>query len=97
MCEKVPILTLTGKRIKSDDDFVIKKHLLFCNYSTGFDDFSIFTINNNDFKVTFMERDYSPLNKNNCSISLELFDSQGTTFHHLISRKIDSFGCSSVF
>ena len=55
MYEDLGIYALTGKRIKSDDDSAIKKHLLFCNQAHDFDDFSIFATKNNNFKVTLME------------------------------------------
>ena len=55
MCEHLGISALTGKRIKGDDDSAIKEHLLFCNYTPDFEDFSILATNNNDFKVTLME------------------------------------------
>ena len=63
-----------------DDDSAIKEHLLFCNHTPEFEDFSILASNNNDFKVTLMEsllinRDHPPLNKNKQSLPLELFDS----------------------
>ena len=58
------ILALTEKRIKGDDDSAIKKHLWFCNHAHGFEDFSILTRKNGDFKVTLMEnRDQTPLNR----------------------------------
>ena len=80
MCEHLGISALTGKRVKGDDDSAIKEHLLFCNHTPEFEDFSILTSNNNDFKVTLMEsllinRDHPPLNKNKQSLPLELFDS----------------------
>ena len=31
MCEHLGISALTGKKIKGDDYYVIKEHLLFCN------------------------------------------------------------------
>ena len=70
----------TGKRVKGDDNSTIKEHLLFCNDTPDFEDFSILVTNNNDFKVTLMEsllinRDHPLLNKNNQSLPLELFDS----------------------
>ena len=79
MCEHLGVSALTGKRVKGDNDSAIKEHHLFCNYSSGFDDFSILPSNNNDFKVTLMEsflinRDHPPLNKNRHSLPLELFD-----------------------
>ena len=79
MCEHLGISALTGKRIKGDDDSAIKEHLLFCNDTPEFEDFSILASNNNDFKVMLMEsllinRDH-PLNKNKQSLPLELFES----------------------
>ena len=69
MCENLGISTLTDKRVKGDDDSVIKEHLLFCNHTPDFKDFSILATNNNDFKVMLMERlltnrDHPSLNKN---------------------------------
>ena len=80
MCEHLGISALTGKRVKGDDDSAIKEHLLFCNHTPDFEDFSILATNNNDFKVTLMEsllinRDHPPLNKSKQSLPLELFDS----------------------
>ena len=79
MCEHLGVSTLTGKRLKADNDSAVKQHHLFCNHSSSFDDFSIVTSKNNDFKVTLMEsvlinRDHPPLNKNRHSLSLELFN-----------------------
>ena len=69
-----------GNSDDDDDDSAIKEHLLFCNHTPDFEDFSILATNNNDFKVTLMEsllinRDHPPLNKNKQSLPLELFDS----------------------
>ena len=82
MCEHLGISVLTMKRVKGDDDSAIKEHLLFCNHTSEFEDFSILASNNNDFKVTLIEsllinRDHPPLNKNKQSLPLELFDSWG--------------------
>ena len=79
MCEHLGSSALTGKRVKGDDDSAIKEHLLFCNHTPDFEDFSILATNN-DFKVTLMEsllinRDYPPLSKNKQSVTLKLFDS----------------------
>ena len=60
------------KKNKGNDNSVIKEHLLFCNHSSGFEDASILTINNNDLKVIFklplwsllINRDHPLLNKN---------------------------------
>ena len=80
ICGHLGIYTLTGKRVKGDDDSAIKEHLLFCNHTPNFEDFSILATNNNNFKVTLMEsllinRDHPPLNKNKQSLPLEFFDS----------------------
>ena len=80
ICEHLGISTLTGKRVKGDDDSAIKEHLLFCNHTPEFEDFSILASNNNDFKVTLMEsllinRDHPTLNKNKQSLPLELVPS----------------------
>ena len=79
MCEHLGVSALTGKRVKGNNDSAIKERHLFCNYSSGFDDFCILASNNNDFKVTLMEsllinRDHPPWNKNRHSLPLELFD-----------------------
>ena len=73
MCEHLGISALIGKEVKGDRDSVIKEHLLFCNHTQDFKDFSILTTNNNDFKVTSVERlligrDHPPLNKNKQSL-----------------------------
>ena len=79
MCEHLEISALTEKRVKGDDDSAMKEHLLFCNHNADFEDFLIYAINNNGFKVTLMEsllinRDEPPLNKNKQYLPLELFD-----------------------
>ena len=51
---------LTGKRVKGDEDSAIKEHLLFCNHAPDLEDFSILATNNNDFKVTLINRDHPP-------------------------------------
>ena len=80
MCQHFRISALTGKEVKGDDDSAIKEHLLFCNQTPDFVDFSILATNKNDFKVTLREsllisRDHLSLNKNKQSLHLELFDS----------------------
>ena len=80
MWEHFGISALTGKRVQGDDDSAITEHLLFCNHTTDFEDFSIFATNNNDFQIMLMgslliSRDHPPLNKNKQSFPLELFDS----------------------
>ena len=58
----------------------LKKHLLFCNHKSDFEDFLTLAKSKNDLKFTLMEsliinRDHPPLNKNKPSLPLELFDS----------------------
>ena len=79
MCKHLAISALTVKRVKGDHDSTIKEHLLFCNHTPDFEDFSILATNNNDFEVKLMEsllinRDHPPFNKNKQSFPLELFD-----------------------
>ena len=57
---------------------VIQEHLLCCNYSPFFEDFSILTRKSNDFKLKIMESlliEYVKpvLNKADSSLRLELF------------------------
>ena len=71
-------MALTGKKVKSNDNSVIKKHLLFYNQSPDFEDFSILTTS---IKVTLMEslvinRDHPLLNKNKELLPLTFFDSK---------------------
>ena len=61
-------LSLTGEKTKGYNDSAIKEHLLFCNHSPDFEDFSFLTTKNNDIKVMLMEsllinRDHPPLSK----------------------------------
>ena len=79
ICEHLGVSALTGKSVKGDNGSTVKEHHLFCNHSSGFDDFFILAKSNNDFKATLMEsllinRDHPPLNKNRHSLPLELFD-----------------------
>ena len=79
MCEHLRVSALTGKRVKRDNDSAMKEHHLFCNHSSGFDNFSILASNNSDFKVISMEsplinRDHPLFNKNKHLLPLELFD-----------------------
>ena len=79
MCEHLGISALTGKRVKGDDDSTIEEHLLFCNHTLEFEDFSILAGNNNDLRVMLMEsllinRDHPLLHKNKQSLPFELFD-----------------------
>ena len=56
----------------------IQEHILCCNYSPSFEDFSILTGESNDFKLMIMEnlliaRDKPILNKTDSSLPLKLF------------------------
>ena len=75
MCEQLGISALIGKRVKGDDDSVIKEHLLLWNHGADFEDFIILATNYSELKVTLMEsvlinRTYSSLNKNKESLPL---------------------------
>ena len=99
MCEHLGVSALTGNRVKEDNSSAIIEHHLFCNHSSGFDDYPILASNNNDFKVTLMEsflinRDHPPLNKNRNSLLLELCDDWGTSCYHMIA--VDWSKCSPL-
>ena len=71
---------LTEKKVKVDNNklIAIQEHLVCCNYSLSFEDFSILTREINDFKLKIMEslliaRDKPILNKTDSSLPLELF------------------------
>ena len=79
MCEHLGISALIGKRVKGYDDSAIKEHLILCNHTPDFEEFSLLAAKNNDFKVTLMDsplinRGHLPLNKNKQSLPLKLFD-----------------------
>ena len=67
MCEHLGISTLDGKRAKGDEDSTVKGHLLFFNYMPDSEDFSIVTMNKNNFKVNLIveslliNREHCPL------------------------------------
>ena len=48
--------TLTGKRIKGNDNFFIKVHLLFSNHLPDFEDFSILTTNRGSHRRCSVKR-----------------------------------------
>ena len=80
ICEHLGISHLTKKKVKIDYNklMAIQEHLLCCNYSQSFEDFSILTSESNDFKLKIMEnllikRDTPILNKADFSLPLELF------------------------
>ena len=57
ICEHLGISHLTEKKLKIDNNNLtaIHEHLLCCNYSPSFADFSILTRESNDFKLKIME------------------------------------------
>ena len=80
ICKHLGISHLTEKKVKIDNNKLtaIQEHLLCCNYSPSFEDFSILTRESNDFKLRIMEglliaRDKPILNKADSSLPLELF------------------------
>ena len=80
MLELVNILisALTKKQVKLKNSSVAD-HLLFCNHSASYDDFSILTRENKTFLLELKEsllimRDKPSLNRNITSAPLYLFD-----------------------
>ena len=80
ICEHLGVPHLTGKKVKIDNNKLtaIQEHLLCCNYSPSFDDFSTFTRESNDFKLKIIESlliacDKPVLNKADSSLLLEVF------------------------
>ena len=78
MREHLRMSTLPGKRVKGDDDSTIKEQYLLYNHLPDFEDFSILTRNNSNFKITLMEsllinKDHPLLNEKKQSFSLEIF------------------------
>ena len=70
ICEHLGLSHLTGKKVKIENSklTVLQEHLLYCNYSSPFEDFSILTRESNDFKLKIMgslliARDQSVLKK----------------------------------
>ena len=55
MSEHLRYSTLAGKRMKEDNDSVMKEHHLSWNHSSGFDDFSMPASNSNGFKFILTE------------------------------------------
>ena len=56
ICEYLGISHLTGKKVKIDNNKLaaIQEHLLCCNYSSSFEDFSILSRESHDFKLKIM-------------------------------------------
>ena len=83
MNEQLEVSAHIGKKVKERKKEhnvpVIQKHNIFCNHSSGFDNFSILASNSNDFRVILRQsllinRDHTPLNKNRHLLTLELID-----------------------
>ena len=57
VCKHLDISHLIGKKMKTDKNKLttIQEHLLFCNFSPPFEDFSIFTTESNDLKLKIMD------------------------------------------
>ena len=81
MLELVNILVispLTRKQVKPKNSSIVD-HLLLCNHSASYDDFSILTRDNSKFLLELKEsllilRDKPSLNRNITSAPLYLFD-----------------------
>ena len=55
MSKQWGISAVMAERVNGDDDSAIKEHLLFCNHTPDFEDFSFLPTNNNEFKATLTE------------------------------------------
>ena len=80
ICKHLGISHLADKKVKTGNNKLtaIQEHLLCCNYSPSFEDFSILTRESNDFKLKIMENlliasDKPVLKKADSSLPLELF------------------------
>ena len=80
ICEHLGISHLTGKKVKIDNNklMAFQEHLLCCNCSLSYENFSILTRKSNYFKLKIMESpliacDKPCLNKADSSLHLELF------------------------
>ena len=80
ICEHLGISYLTDKKVKIDNNklMAIQEQHLRCNYSPSFKDFSILTMESNDFKLQIMDspliaHDKPILKKADSSLPLELF------------------------
>ena len=76
--EHIGISPLTKKQVKPKNSFVAD-HLLLCNHSASYDDFSILTRENKKFLLQLKEsllimRDKPSLNRKIASAALCLFD-----------------------
>ena len=90
ICEHLSISHLTEGKVKIDNNKLtaIHEHLLCCNYSPSFEDFSILTSESNDFELKIIEslliaRDKPILNKADSSLPSVL--SYDVLSHHMMS------------
>ena len=88
ICEHLGISHLTEKKVKIDNNKLtaIQEHLLCCNYSPSFEEFSISTKENNEFKWKITESPlivrYKPvLNNAHSPLPLELFLYNNSGYH----------------
>ena len=95
ICELLGISHLAVKKVKIDNNKLttIQEHLLCCNYSPSYEEFSVLTRESNDFKLKIMEIlliafDKPCLNKMDFSLPLRLFwyniSSYHMMFYHII-------------
>ena len=68
----------TGKNIKSTKNFAVREHMLICNNTVSFEDFSVLANSTNDFRIKLeksllIHRDGQQLNKTSDSAPLMLF------------------------
>ena len=70
--------SFTGKKVKPIKNSAVRDHLLHCNYSPSFDNFSILAHENKkvllEIKESLLMRDKPSLNRNISSTPLYLFD-----------------------
>ena len=76
--EHIGILTLTKKKFKPKGS-AVSDHMLLCNHSPSFENFSVLTKENKKFllelkEILLMMRDKPSLNRNIRSAPLYLFD-----------------------
>ena len=95
-CEHIGNSHLSQKKVKIDNNKLtaIQEHLLCCNYSPFFEDFSILISESNDFKLKIMEslltaRDKPILNKADSPLLQSYFNVTSVVIicftHHMIS------------
>ena len=97
ICEHLGISHLTWKKVKIDNKklAVNQEHLLGCNYSPSFEDFSILVRKSKDFKLKIMEilqiaRDQPVLNKVDTSLPSELLRYNISRYFDVLSHHVVS-------